>query len=129
MLFALLVIDISTGPSPFPVVDLIGGLFRPDDLPLEQSVIRWDVRLPYALMAVLVGASLGSAGAEMQTVLNNPLASPLTLGMSVAASVGASLVVTSGWHLVLWNENVALSLGAFACAGACCATLLIVWLA
>ncbi|MBR8222774.1 FecCD family ABC transporter permease [Burkholderia ambifaria] len=127
VLVALLVIDVSTGPSPFPLADVVGGLFRPDGLPLEQRVILWDVRLPYALMAVLVGASLGFAGAEMQTVLNNPLASPFTLGMSAAASVGASLVVISGWHLVLWNENVALSLGAFACA--CVATLLIVWLA
>ncbi|MDN7607573.1 iron ABC transporter permease [Burkholderia multivorans] len=127
VLVTLLLIDISTGPSSFPLADLVGGLLRPDGLPLEQRVILWDVRLPYALMAVLVGASLGLAGAEMQTVLNNPLASPFTLGMSAAASVGASLVVLSGWHLVLWNENVALSLGAFTCASL--ATLLIVWLA
>ena len=112
VLGALLVVDIGTGPSPFPIADLVAGLFRPDALPLEQRVILWDVRLPYALMAVLVGASLGLAGAEMQTVLNNPLASPFTLGMSAAASVGASLVVISGWHVVLWNENIALSLGA-----------------
>ncbi|VWD10368.1 FecCD family ABC transporter permease [Burkholderia lata] len=127
VLGTLLVVDIGTGPSPFPIADLVAGLFRPDALPLEQRVILWDVRLPYALMAVLVGASLGLAGAEMQTVLNNPLASPFTLGMSAAASVGASLVVISGWHVVLWNENIALSLGAFGCASL--ATLLIVWLA
>lgn len=127
VLGALLVADIATGPSSFPLPDLVAGIFRPDVLPLEQRVILWSVRLPYALMAVLVGASLGLAGAEMQTVLNNPLASPFTLGMSAAASVGASLVVISGWHLALWNENLALSLGAFGCASI--ATLLIVWLA
>ena len=36
-------------------------------------------------MAALVGAALGLAGAEMQTILNNPLASPFTLGVSSAA--------------------------------------------
>ncbi|MBN3821963.1 iron ABC transporter permease, partial [Paraburkholderia sp. Se-20369] len=127
VLVALLVVDLATGPSSFPVADLVAGLLRPDALPLEQRVILWNVRLPYALMAILVGASLGLAGAEMQTVLNNPLASPFTLGIAAAASVGASLVVISGWHLVLWNENLALSIGAFACAFG--ATLLIVWLA
>ncbi|KWC17225.1 FecCD family ABC transporter permease [Burkholderia ubonensis] len=127
VLVALLIVDIATGPSSFPVADIVTGLFHPDALPLEQRVILWNVRLPYALMAVLVGAALGLAGAEMQTVLNNPLASPFTLGIAAAGSVGASLVVISGWHLVLWNENLALSLGAFGCALS--ATLLIVWLA
>ncbi|WP_323118066.1 FecCD family ABC transporter permease [Burkholderia alba] len=127
VLAALIVADIATGPSPFAIRDIVAGLFYPDTLSLEQRVILWDVRLPYAIMAVLVGCALGLAGAEMQTVLNNPLASPFTLGISAAASVGASLVVISGWQLVLWNENLALSLGAFCCATG--ATLLIIWLA
>jgi iron complex transport system permease protein len=126
-LTALFVTDLATGPSSFPLRDLVAGLLHPDQLPLEQHVILWDVRLPYAMLAVLVGAALGLAGAEMQTVLNNPLASPFTLGLSAAASVGASIVVIGGWQLVLWNENLALSLGAF--VSACAATLLIIWLA
>ena len=44
-------------------------------------------------MAALVGAALGLAGAEMQTILNNPLASPFTLGVSSAAAFGASLAI------------------------------------
>ena len=52
-----------------------------------MEVIVWDIRLPIALMAVLVGAMLGAAGAEMQTILNNPLADPFTLGISLAASL------------------------------------------
>jgi iron complex transport system permease protein len=44
-------------------------------------------------MAVCVGACLGLAGAEMQTVLNNPLASPTTLGVMHAATFGASLAI------------------------------------
>ncbi|SQD78619.1 protein of unknown function [Moritella yayanosii] len=44
-------------------------------------------------MAIVVGACLGLAGAEMQTALNNPLASPFTLGISAAATLGAAIVV------------------------------------
>lgn len=56
-------------------------------------MIIWQVRLPHAAMAVFVGACLGLAGAEMQTVLNNPLASPSTLGVMYAATLGASLAI------------------------------------
>jgi len=45
---------------------------------------------------VVVGMSLGLAGAEMQTILNNPLASPFTLGVSNAASFGAALAIVLG---------------------------------
>src|SRR5690606_24278122 len=95
--------------------------------PLEQRVILWEVRLPYAVMALLVGASLGPAGAEMQTALNNPLASPFTLGLSAAAAVGASIAVVSGFTLMAFGENLAVPLAAFVCASA--ATLLIQLLA
>jgi iron complex transport system permease protein len=60
------------------------------------STIVWDVRLPQALIAVLVGTALGLAGAEMQTVLNNPLASPFTLGISSSATFGAALAIVLG---------------------------------
>jgi len=43
------------------------------------------------LKAVLIGAALSLAGAQMQTILNNQLASPFTLGISAAASFGAAL--------------------------------------
>jgi len=94
---------------------------------VEQRVILWEVRLPYAVMALLVGASLGLAGAEMQTALNNPLASPFTLGLSAAAAVGASIAVVGGFTLMAFGENLAVPLSAFVCAAA--ATLLIQLLA
>ncbi len=47
-------------------------------------------------MALLVGMALGLAGAEMQTILNNPLASPFTLGVSSAAAFGAALAIVLG---------------------------------
>ena len=88
-----LLIDLSTGPSSLSLLRVIEGLVSPKALAVGERVILWDVRLPYAMMAVFVGASLGLAGAETQTVLNNPLASPFTLGISWAAILGATFAI------------------------------------
>ena len=96
MLVVALSCDVLTGPSRLPPGDLLAVVFSPSTATGPLRVIVWDVRLPYALMAVLVGASLALAGAEMQTVLNNPLASPFTLGVSSAASLGAALAIVLG---------------------------------
>jgi iron complex transport system permease protein len=60
------------------------------------STIVWDYRLHRVLFAVAAGFGLGVAGAVMQSVLRNPLASPFTLGIAAAASFGASLVIVFG---------------------------------
>ena len=56
--------------------------------------------MPVVLMAVVVGAALSVPGAQMQTILNNPLASPFTLGISAAASFGAALALAFGVVLI-----------------------------
>ena len=93
--------DVATGPSNLPLSDVLAGILHPGALDAPSRVIIWDVRLPYALMATLVGAALALAGAEMQTILNNPLASPFTLGVSSAASFGAALALVMGLSLPL----------------------------
>ena len=96
MAMAALLLDIATGPSSISPLTVLQGVFDPSSLSTAQQAIVWQVRLPYALMAMMVGAALALAGAEMQTVLNNPLASPFTLGVSSAASFGASLAIVLG---------------------------------
>lgn len=86
-----LLVDLSLGSSGLGFTDLISIIFNAESAPKTQQIIIWDIRLPQSLMAILVGAALGLAGAEMQTVLNNPLASPFTLGVSHAAAFGAAL--------------------------------------
>lgn len=66
--------DIATGPGQYPLQDILATLVAPGDVSPTLRVIVWEIRLPVALMAALVGVSLASAGAEMQTILNNPLA-------------------------------------------------------
>lgn len=86
---ASLLLDFVLGPSGLPLDVLWQTLTDPANADAGSRVIVWDIRLPYALMAVVVGLALGLAGAEMQTILNNPLASPFTLGVSSAAAFGA----------------------------------------
>jgi len=88
--------DIAIGPSALSTVDALRALFDPSSAtPLSRTVV-WQARLPPAVMAALVGMALAAAGAEMQTILNNPLASPFTLGVSSAAACGAALAIVLG---------------------------------
>ncbi|MGV3344912.1 FecCD family ABC transporter permease [Enterobacteriaceae bacterium LUAb1] len=91
-----LLLDVILGPSALSLDTLWQTLTDPASANPGIRVIVWDIRLPYALMALLVGMALGLAGAEMQTILNNPLASPFTLGVSSAAAFGAALAIILG---------------------------------
>jgi iron complex transport system permease protein len=95
-IIASLIIDFIMGPSGLSLGTLWQTLFDAASADAGTRVIVWDIRLPYALMAIAVGMSLGLAGAEMQTILNNPLASPFTLGVSSAAAFGAALAIVLG---------------------------------
>ena len=95
-ILASVVLDFTLGPAGLSLGTLWQTLLHPDAVDAGTRVIVWDIRLPYALMAVVVGFSLGLAGAEMQTILNNPLASPFTLGVSSAAAFGAALAIILG---------------------------------
>jgi iron complex transport system permease protein len=100
LLLLLILVDISVGPSDLTVLDVARIIAMPSSATITEYAIVWDIRLPMALMAVAVGAALAIAGAEMQTILNNPLASPFTLGISAAASFGAAVALVLGVSLV-----------------------------
>ncbi|MBL1420687.1 MAG: iron ABC transporter permease [Alphaproteobacteria bacterium] len=106
-------LDVSLGPGNFPLSDIIDVLWDENSHGVSLSVIVWDIRLPVALMALLIGAMLGAAGAEMQTILNNPLADPFTLGISSAASFGASLAIVAGFSLIPYAGTLLITTNAF----------------
>ncbi|MBX3531222.1 MAG: iron ABC transporter permease [Rhizobiaceae bacterium] len=89
-------IDIGVGPGWYSPAEVFRALVMPDTVEPKLAIIVWDVRLPVAVMAVMIGAMLGVAGAQMQTILHNPLADPFTLGISSAASFGAALAIAVG---------------------------------
>lgn len=104
VVFGLLVLsfclDVATGPGHYSLATVLEVFADPLSHGVRLKVIVWDYRLPVAVTAVLVGALLAVAGAQMQTILNNPLAEPFTLGVSAAASFGASLAIVMGISLI-----------------------------
>lgn len=96
LIVASMLLDFTLGPSGLSLEVLWQTLLDPTSSNAGTQVIVWDIRMPYALMAIVVGLTLGLAGAEMQTILNNPLASPFTLGVSSAAAFGAALAIVLG---------------------------------
>ena len=80
--------DIATGPAmtdTLPVGEVVNVLLGKPEVDEMNRLIVMDLRLPIAVMALVVGAALGVGGAEIQTLLNNPMASPYTLGLAAAA--------------------------------------------
>lgn len=92
-LIVSLALDLMAGPAGLSAGKVLEGLVNPDALDLRERIILWQIRLPDALIALVVGAALGLAGIETQTILDNPLASPFTLGVSSAAALGASIAI------------------------------------
>ncbi|MHC8308991.1 FecCD family ABC transporter permease [Pseudomonas sp. GT1P32] len=118
LVFSVL-LDLALGPASYSLREVLGALFSPDTAPAQVRVVMWDIRLPVALMAVAVGAALSLAGAQMQTILNNPLASPFTLGLSAAASFGAAMGLAFGVALFPLAAQYMVPLNAFIMAMLC----------
>lgn len=102
-------LDLVSGPSGLPLGQVLGALTGTGEVPKAAEVIVWQVRLPVAIMALLVGAALSLSGAEMQTVLDNPLAEPFTLGISASAALGAGVAIVLGLSMpgipALWSVS------------------------
>lgn len=117
-------VDLGTGPGGYPLSTILEVFADPNAHGARMRVIVWDYRLPIALTAVLVGAMLALAGAQMQTILNNPLAEPFTLGISTAASFGASLAIVLGFSILPNVGPLIVTLNAFVFALLTCGILL-----
>jgi iron complex transport system permease protein len=95
--------------SPLTV---LGSVFQgPPNIGDEQHrIVIWNLRLPRALAAALVGANLAIVGAAFQSLFRNPLADPYVLGVSSGAAVGGALAVAFGSSASFFG------LGTVACA-------------
>jgi iron complex transport system permease protein len=97
---------ISLGASLISPGDTLGViLFKMFNLPFRHAPdpkiipIVWNLRFPRALLAFMAGGALSLSGAVFQSVLKNQLASPYILGVSAGASLGAALVILTGFTL------------------------------
>ena len=86
--------------SPGDILAILGnrlfGSAFPESLPASYSNMVLDMRLPRVLLAFFTGAALALGGTVMQSILQNPLASPFGLGVSSGAGLGAALVIVLG---------------------------------
>ncbi|MGW2540914.1 FecCD family ABC transporter permease [Kitasatospora sp. NPDC001574] len=91
---------------------LTGGRLEADEA--AAYAIVWEIRLPRAVLAAVVGAGLAATGVAVQAMVRNALADPFVLGISSGASVGANAVLMLGAFasLGVW----ALSVSAFGAA-------------
>lgn len=87
------------GRAPVGPLDSLQALMAWDGTPM--SVVMREIRLPRAILAAAVGASLGLSGAAMQGYLRNPLAEPGLIGVSAAAGLGAVIAIQTGLAAVL----------------------------
>jgi iron complex transport system permease protein len=86
-------INLSSGSVNIPLADTFNSLFGNKVDNDSWNYIIWDYRIPKAITAILVGASLSLSGLLMQTLFRNPLAGPFVLGISSGASLGAALFI------------------------------------
>ncbi|MFC0211689.1 FecCD family ABC transporter permease [Paenibacillus chartarius] len=85
--FVAVVISAGIGTMRIPPIEVLKVLLGFGDPSVEMIVLN--LRLPRILIGVLVGASLASAGAILQGMIRNPLASPDIIGITEGASLGA----------------------------------------
>src|SRR5881398_51527 len=78
---AAFVLAVVVGPAAVPLGELL------------HSDIVWNLRVPRALLAFLVGGALALSGASLQALVRNPLADPFLLGLSGGAGLGAVLAI------------------------------------
>ncbi|OWV82883.1 iron ABC transporter [Rhizobium sp. R72] len=89
-----LLFSVTTGASNASFLDVIANVAGSDDaLNARDRIIIFDIRMPRAILGLLVGGSLAVSGAIMQGLFRNPLADPGLVGVSSGASLGAVVII------------------------------------
>lgn len=95
LILAQLLLNLSWGQPWYDFTTALQALWQPQGQEQIQLIL-WDIRLPRALTALLVGASLAVSGALMQGITRNPIADPGLLGINA----GAGLAMAAGYALL-----------------------------
>jgi iron complex transport system permease protein len=94
----LFLLSLTVGPAAIAFSDSIKALFSGKGDAI--ALIMREIRLPRALLGLMIGATLGLSGAALQGYLRNPLAEPGLIGVSASASLGAVLAIYSGLTII-----------------------------
>ncbi|MGH7466515.1 MAG: FecCD family ABC transporter permease [Longimicrobiales bacterium] len=93
---AMIVLSVAVGAAGLPLSRVVDTLLG-NGTSSERAIVL-DLRLPRALLGLLVGGSLALSGTVFQALLRNPLAEPYVLGVSGGAAVGAVSAIVLGVH-------------------------------
>ncbi len=115
---ALFIISLLIGPAAISLGDSVHALLTGKGEAI--TLVMREIRLPRAILALMIGASLGLSGAALQGYLRNPLAEPGLLGINASASLGAVVAIYTGLASI-----VPLALPLCALAGAVGAVLVV----
>jgi len=113
-----IVVACTLGSTPIGISRVVSALLGQSSV--GDHVVIWEIRLPRALAAYIVGAALGASGAALQGLLRNPLAEPGVLGVTATASLSATFALYYGLA-----ASSAYLLPVYAIAGALAATALL----
>lgn len=93
----LLVFNMVTGSVKIPIVEF-AAIFAGKKMDSTTDAILWQIRLPRALAAAVLGGALALAGYLLQTFFHNPIAGPFVLGISSGAklTVALAMIVFAG---------------------------------
>jgi len=94
LVVALFGASLAVGPVVLPPLTVAAALVGGGDK--AARIIVTEIRLPRALLAVMIGGTLGLSGAALQGLLRNPLAAPSLFGAPSAAAFGAVAVISLG---------------------------------
>lgn len=114
---AVFVASVLAGPTPVTAAQLVEAV-RAYDANNDAHLAVRDIRLPRAILILLVGASLAAAGAVMQGVTRNPLAGPSIMGLSGGAAL-AALVALIVWPGIGHTGSIAASFAGAAVGYGC----------
>lgn len=89
LLFFSVGVSLCLGSFPTPPLQVLHTLIAPQSS--DIAFIIWELRLPRIVLAILVGAALAVAGAILQSIVRNPLASPDVIGITSGAALAAVL--------------------------------------
>jgi len=95
LIVALFALSLLIGPAGLSPATSLAALLRGEGL--AETLVMREIRLPRAILAAMIGAALGLAGAAMQGYLRNPLAEPGLLGVSGSAALGAVIALQTGF--------------------------------
>jgi iron complex transport system permease protein len=130
LLLASLILSVGVGSVTIPLKDLFSLIFGGQSSSMGQgepfATILFQLRIPHAVLMMLVGASLAGSGAAYQGLFRNPLADPYLIGVASGAGLGAIAAMAVRWP---YNATGMFAIPLAAFAGALLAVFIVYQLA